>query len=249
MAQEKAHSLIQKAQSWEELHTGLAKVGMRYVRKGSGAVIYVGETPIKASSVDRNFAIGRLVKRLGEFEASTCTTEIAPAPEPEPVSHIAKKEWQEYQEEHRRQSAVRSQERVRRAETERLEAEKQRHEREATLARIAPYGISVLNIARHCMLVQQQGQKAERKKQQHRDSHKLPRFKHWLASKNQWLAQIWRFRNRIAPDMWVKQYNFPQRSNPGSPLYAFQAMVREKFADIHMFFFSAGCRYSPVSPL
>ena len=67
MAQEKAHPLIQKATSWQELHTGLGTVGMRYVRKGSGAVIYVGETPIKASSVDRDFSLAKLCKRLGEF--------------------------------------------------------------------------------------------------------------------------------------------------------------------------------------
>ena len=67
MAQEKAHALIQKATCWQELHTGLATVGMRYVRKGSGAIIYVGEAAVKASSVDRDFSLGKLCKRLGEF--------------------------------------------------------------------------------------------------------------------------------------------------------------------------------------
>lgn len=52
---------------------------MRYVRKGSGAVIHVGETVVKASSVDRNFSLGKLCKRLGEFEDSLCLPAVPPA--------------------------------------------------------------------------------------------------------------------------------------------------------------------------
>lgn len=96
MAQEKGHAVILRAASWHELHAGLVEVGMRFVRKGSGAVIYVGETPVKASSVDRSFALGRLCKRLGEFEESLCLS-VVPLPEPEPVSHVCAKEWHEYQ--------------------------------------------------------------------------------------------------------------------------------------------------------
>ena len=68
IAQEKGHSVIQNASCWEELHAGLDAVGLRFVRKGSGAVIFVGDTAIKASSVDRNFGMSKLCKRLGEFK-------------------------------------------------------------------------------------------------------------------------------------------------------------------------------------
>ena len=54
IAQEKGHGIIKNAKSWEELHTGLKKIGMRFEKKGSGAIIWVGETAIKASSVDRS---------------------------------------------------------------------------------------------------------------------------------------------------------------------------------------------------
>ena len=50
IAQETATPIIQKARSWEELHRKLAEAGIRYERKGSGAVLHVGEgTVIKAS--------------------------------------------------------------------------------------------------------------------------------------------------------------------------------------------------------
>jgi len=64
IAQERAHAVIQNATCWEELHAGLDMVGLRFVRKGSGAVIFVGDTEVKASSVDRNFSLPRLSKRL-----------------------------------------------------------------------------------------------------------------------------------------------------------------------------------------
>ncbi|MFQ9868320.1 MAG: hypothetical protein ACLRWP_16275 [Bilophila wadsworthia] len=68
MAQERGHAVIQSATCWEELHAGLDAAGLRFVRKGSGAVIFVGDTAVKASSVDRNFGMSKLCKRLGEFK-------------------------------------------------------------------------------------------------------------------------------------------------------------------------------------
>ena len=40
--------------TWAELHAALAARGLRYERKGSGALIYVGDQPVKASEVSRN---------------------------------------------------------------------------------------------------------------------------------------------------------------------------------------------------
>lgn len=68
IAQERGHAVIQNASCWEELHAGLDAVGLRFARKGSGAVIFVGDTAVKASSVDRNFSLSKLCKRLGAFE-------------------------------------------------------------------------------------------------------------------------------------------------------------------------------------
>jgi hypothetical protein len=50
IAIEEAGELIRAAASWAELHQGLAERGMRYVKAGGGAHIYVGDQPIKAST-------------------------------------------------------------------------------------------------------------------------------------------------------------------------------------------------------
>ncbi len=67
---EEAGPIIRAANSWRELHAGLAAVGMRFEREGSGAKVYVGDVGVKASDVDRNGSIGKLQKRLGPFESA-----------------------------------------------------------------------------------------------------------------------------------------------------------------------------------
>lgn len=233
IAQEKGHAIIQKATSWAELHAGLGKVGLRFVRKGSGAVIFVGNTAVKASSVDRNFGLSRLCKRLGEYEEGEYPAEM-PVPQPEPVSHVCEKEWREYQAQRHQLAEEYRLEKERRREAERLQKEEQRQERQTILTRVAPHGLPMLNIARHFLMLQQQSQKAENKKKQGKARHSLPRFKHWLARKSPWLAQLWRLRSRITPDMQVREFRFNQQCRLESPLYAFQAMVQEKYADVRM---------------
>ena len=233
LAQEKAHALIQKAASWQELHAGLATVGMRYARKGSGAVIHVGETAVKASSVDRNFALGKLCKRFGEFEDSL-SLPVVPPPKPEPVSHVCSREWHESQAQRRQLDEERRLEQERRREADHWEKEEQRQERKIVLARVAPHGLPMLNIARHFLMLQQQRQKAENRKKQSKGRHSLPRFKHWLAQKSHRLGQLWRLRSRITPDMQVKEFRFNRRCKLENPLYGFQAMVQDRFADVRM---------------
>lgn len=69
-AQNKAASaarILEKSESWQDLHRELELLGMRFEPKGSGAVIFVGDIAVKASSVSRNGSLGKLQKRLGEF--------------------------------------------------------------------------------------------------------------------------------------------------------------------------------------
>jgi len=65
--------IMAAATSWGELHGKLAQAGMRYERKGSGAIVYVGEVAVKASSVDRQASLGALQKRLGAYQAAQDT--------------------------------------------------------------------------------------------------------------------------------------------------------------------------------
>ena len=68
-----ARPLIEAAKSWEALHEALGAQGLRYVRKGSGALIEAGEgeaaVSVKASAVWRRAALRQLEARLGPFEA------------------------------------------------------------------------------------------------------------------------------------------------------------------------------------
>ena len=69
IAQEEAAQIIRAATTWQALHENLAKHGFRYERHGSGAKLYVGETALKASSVDRSASLAKLQQRLGNYEA------------------------------------------------------------------------------------------------------------------------------------------------------------------------------------
>ena len=60
-----AAPIIAGANSWRELHERLADAGMRYERKGSGAVIHTGTVTVKASSVSRKATPGALERRYG----------------------------------------------------------------------------------------------------------------------------------------------------------------------------------------
>ena len=56
IAQEKAAPILRNAKSWAQVHEGLAQVDMRYERKGSGAMLWVGDQPLKASCIGREFS-------------------------------------------------------------------------------------------------------------------------------------------------------------------------------------------------
>ena len=94
IAIERAGPVIAGAGSWAELHRGLAEAGMRYEKAGSGAKVRVGDVPVKASAVSRNASLGKLQKRLGEFEPAAFPAPAA-APEPEPLVPEAPG-WDEY---------------------------------------------------------------------------------------------------------------------------------------------------------
>lgn len=65
---EDAAPVILQARTWRELHDNLAAVGMRYERKGSGAIIFIGDQPIKASDVSRSASLSALQKRFGPYQ-------------------------------------------------------------------------------------------------------------------------------------------------------------------------------------
>ena len=233
IVQERGHAVIQNASCWEELHAGLDAVGLRFSRKGSGAVIFVGDTAVKAPSVDRNFSMSRLCKRLGEFKPGYYSERTFKKPVPEPVSHVCREEWQEYQTERQRLAEeINLAEKKQEKEREAL-ARRQKERREAATVRLARHGLSVLNIARHFLKEQEREEKAALRDRQSQaeKTEWLPRFKHWLGKRSPHLGNLWRFRRRIAPGIEVKKREFPKVGTLASPYAAYREMVKKRFPE------------------
>lgn len=233
IAQERGHAVIQNASCWEELHAGLDAVGLRFVRKGSGAMIFVGDTAVKASSVDRNFGLFRLCKRLGEFKPGYYSERTFSKPAPEPVSHVCRTEWLEYQKERQRLAEKKCHARKKREEEREDLKRRQRERREAATARLAPNGLSVLNIARHFLKEQEQKEKTALRDRpfQPEQAERLRRFKQWLGKRSPYLGNLWRFRRRIAPGVEVRKREFPKVGTLASPYTAYRNMVKTRFPE------------------
>ncbi len=191
IAQERGHSAIKNAKSWAELHEKLAAVGLRFEKKGSGAIIFVGEIAVKASSVDRAFSMGKLCKRLGEFEEGAYPEDLGKIA-PEPVSSVNLEEWKAYQ-----QEFAGTPEKTGTAGNAELARMKERHrfERKRALSRLAKYGLPVLNIARHCLMVQQREERLFLRSGRKKARGGKPRFENWLRAKGlEKEAERWRYR-------------------------------------------------------
>ena len=108
--------------------------------------------------MDRNFSVSRLCKRLGDFKPGYYSERIFHKPAPEPVSHVCRKEWREYQKERRRQEEKKNARERWEKEREKLERQ-QRERRKTDTTRLARHGLSLLNIAQHFLTTQEQEEK------------------------------------------------------------------------------------------
>ncbi len=182
IAQEKGHGIIKNAKSWEELHTGLKKIGMRFEKKGSGAIIWVGETAIKASSVDRSFSMGKLIKKLGDFVAGNYGEEL-PKIEPEPLNEAIAQDWRIFhaasEELDRRKEEITEKNEKEKAEL----LERQHNERKEKLPPIAArYGQAIFHIGSYCLKLQHREERLKLREMIRRrtPSFARPRFRDWL---------------------------------------------------------------------
>lgn len=153
IAQERGHEIIKNANSWQELHEGLKKIGLKFEKKGSGAIIWIDNTAIKASSVDRAFSMGKLCKKLGEFEAGNYENE-RPTHGAEPLYPALLSEWQKFRNEVKNEKEQREETEAKKEKEIILLKKKQARERLEKLARLAKYGLPILNIARHCLKIE-----------------------------------------------------------------------------------------------
>lgn len=68
-AQEVAAPIIYMADTWATLHAQLAEQGIRLEQKGSGGLLWIGDTAVKLSTAGRQCSMKKLIARLGQFEA------------------------------------------------------------------------------------------------------------------------------------------------------------------------------------
>ena len=211
IAQERGHAIIKRAKSWAELHEKLAGVGLRFEEKGSGAIIFVGDIAVKASSVDRAFSMGKLCKRLGDFEEGTYPDDQGKIA-PEPVSSVNLKEWKAYQEAFA--GALGKAGTAQNAELARMK-ERHRVERKGALSRLAKYGLPVLNIARHCLMMQQRAERLSLCSGRKKARGGKPRFETWLRAQGL-SPQAERWRHRAALEQARHTPPDPQRAAQGA---------------------------------
>jgi hypothetical protein len=198
IAQERGHAIMKNAKSWPELHGKLAEAGLRFERKGSGAIVFVGESVVKASSIDRAFSLKNLCKKLGDFEPGNYSVD-AEKIEPEPVSSVNFEEWQTYRVECEEIRQVPPAPVVNSA----VLAMKIRHkqERKDLLRDLAGRGFAALNIARKRLSARHKAE-LRRLRQETKIPERVvtPRFENWLRARGLTRqADLWRYKNRAMP--------------------------------------------------
>jgi hypothetical protein len=208
----------------------MAKAGLRLEKKGSGAIVFVGDIAVKASSVDRNFGMGKLCKRLGEFKPGDYAPEMK-TPEPEPVSGIALEEWREYRKIRAEEAENRRMAQRRAADALSQARARQRAERAAAASSLARHGVHILNIARHFLMLKHREELARLREDQPTPRKRLRIFKRWLGERNLWLAGLWRLRRRIFYGMDVKPFQFPKIGNMASPYSSYREIMAKRFPE------------------
>ncbi len=88
---EDAVPVLKESKSWTEVHEKLAAIGAEYRKKGGGAVLVVGGTEVKPSSLGKNYSMAKMEKRLGPFEEKAESVVVA---EREPAAEVGEvMEW------------------------------------------------------------------------------------------------------------------------------------------------------------
>jgi hypothetical protein len=232
VAIERAADVLRRARHWSELHSLLAERDMRFERKGSGAVLWVGDVAVKASVAGRDCSMSALERHLGEFIPAR---EPAPARKvaPEPLQP-ARRDWKTYVVERQHHYAERTQQREQLREQHRDQSkdmlDRHREERRSTFDYDWRGRGADLNGFRSLLAARQAQEKAElrERQQMERESlrEQLPRwlpFEEWLHRRGgPELADEWRFRDRPTATI------VGDREDPARPrdIRAFTAEIR-----------------------
>jgi hypothetical protein len=212
IAQEKAASILRNAKSWAQVHEGLAQVDMRYERKGSGAVLCVGDQPLKASCIGREFSRSRMEERLGDFQPDSRGNTMPLQPRTaEPLCPDMPASWAEYRKTlvancKQKEAAQVQQRMVYRAARE-MQSTEFRKERFA-LYQGGKWSGDALNVARSLLAADHAKRRAEMIERQKRERDSLrmrfgrrKTFEQFLVEQGEpQLAEQWRYRDTETPD-------------------------------------------------
>ncbi|WP_263358606.1 TraI/MobA(P) family conjugative relaxase [Acidicapsa ligni] len=206
IAIETAGPILANSQSWDQVRINLARAGMRYELKGSGALLWVGEQPVKASVIGREFSKKRMEERLGVFQPDSNRGRMDEASrKPEPLREDHSGHWHEYRkllERHRTgKDAAQIKQRVAHREARDAQLASFRQERSELYAG-ARWSGSALNVARSLMASEHARRKAQLMEEHKRERGVLqqqfghrPTFEQFLLARGgQQLAQAWRYR-------------------------------------------------------
>jgi MobA/VirD2-like, nuclease domain/Large polyvalent protein-associated domain 7/TraI-like middle domain/RepB DNA-primase C-terminal helical domain len=205
IAIEAAGTIVRQAQSWRELHTALAAQGMRYEKKGSGALLWIGDQPVKASTAGRDCSMAALLGRLGDFE--TALAPPARASIPARAVDDSVPTLRVYLDERREHYREREARRARATHEQRGEwrdlADRHRKQR-ADIFRGSWRGKGdLLNATRSVLAARQAQEKAAVRERQQMERAALrleqgpfPSYEDWLARRDRDQADRWRHRDR-----------------------------------------------------
>jgi hypothetical protein len=198
---------MRRARNWDELHLLLSDRGMHFERKGSGAVLWVGDVVVKASTAGRDCSLSALEKRLGEF--APARAQVPPRRlAPEPVEPGVR-DWKTYDVERQKHYADKMRGRAQlreqhRGHWEEMVARHREQRRKCVLQRDWLGERDALNAFRS-MLAARQAQEKEAIRERHRLEReelrerfpRWPKFEEWLRARGApELAEEWRFRDR-----------------------------------------------------
>ncbi len=185
---EEAAPILKRAASWAEVHDGLAERGMRLERKGSGALLFVGEVPVKLSAAKVG-GLAKLCKRLGEFRPRDEALAV-PARASEPVREELRPYWDDYiagRDGHRQEKARRWAELRERKDAERRALADRYKARHAELNSKGLPGVA-LNVMRSLMAGERAKERLALKERHDREAQALreafppwPDHETWLA--------------------------------------------------------------------
>lgn len=211
VAIEQARPVLRNARSWQELHEELAKRGMRVEAKGSGAIVWVGTIPVKASVAGRDCSRVALESRLGKYRRPRASQSVAEnSPRALCTTVLG---WATYHEERQRHRAVKMAAHVGIRGRHAAEVGRMRQQQRAERLRIFDRNWvgrgQLLNAMRSLVAAEHMKGRAamqERHRQERADLRqrlgRWPHFEDWLRRRGgEELAQRWRHREGLAPEL------------------------------------------------